>query len=558
MSDKTDKRLLVIGLDGGTFDLLLPYAKQGLMPNLSRLLDESAWGNLASTVPAFTAPAWSSYATGVNPGRHGILQFNRFNRYEYEHKPIGFADADMLPKTIWEFLSDAEIEVGVVNVPLTYPVRPVNGYMLSGMMTPPNAQRTIYPPEYKGQIGDAYRFDVKFVWDNQTFRDGDFPEKRVMLEEIHQVMRDRFVMLRQLMQTQPTRFLMLVVTATDRLGHFFWEELVDIAEGRSSTPIHTGIQEILTDLDHFIGEMMALYARSQDYLMLMSDHGFGPSPTQRFNLHVVLRDLGLLVERSRSGLTDLEYWRVRLGRIPALKRLARAILPQQAQTQVTNLARQVSGESLIDWEKTKAYYEPVYFQMGGIVINTVGEKRHGNVMPGKAYHSCRKTIIEALLKIKHPTENRPLFKWIAPREEIYRGPHVVQFPDILFELDGDFVASPALAGSELIEPEPPFRSGEHRAAGIFALRGPDVMAQEHLEGLSLIDLPGTILYLLDLPVPVYFEGTVLTQLWSESQRAKKPVLRSDVQFEPVEHKLSEHEEMNDEVEARLKGLGYIE
>jgi predicted AlkP superfamily phosphohydrolase/phosphomutase len=68
-------RLLVIGLDGATFDLVAPWAAAGELPVLARLMASGAWGPLRSTVPAATFPAWTSLVTGVNPGRHGVLDF---------------------------------------------------------------------------------------------------------------------------------------------------------------------------------------------------------------------------------------------------------------------------------------------------------------------------------------------------------------------------------------------------------------------------------------------------------------------------------------------------
>ena len=68
--------LLVIGLDGATLDLILPWAAEGRLPALARLMDRGAWGPLRSTVPAATFPAWTSLVTGMNPGRHGVLDFS--------------------------------------------------------------------------------------------------------------------------------------------------------------------------------------------------------------------------------------------------------------------------------------------------------------------------------------------------------------------------------------------------------------------------------------------------------------------------------------------------
>jgi len=69
------KRVFVIGLDGATFDLIDPWVSEGRLPNLKRILDKSTYGRLESTIPPITPPAWTSFMTGVNPGKHGVWDF---------------------------------------------------------------------------------------------------------------------------------------------------------------------------------------------------------------------------------------------------------------------------------------------------------------------------------------------------------------------------------------------------------------------------------------------------------------------------------------------------
>ena len=70
-------RVLVLGLDGATFDLLDAWMERGLMPNVQRLATEGSRAVLRSVMPPVTAPAWTSFATGVRPGKHGVFDFRR-------------------------------------------------------------------------------------------------------------------------------------------------------------------------------------------------------------------------------------------------------------------------------------------------------------------------------------------------------------------------------------------------------------------------------------------------------------------------------------------------
>ncbi len=73
-------RLLIIGLDGATFDLIRPWAAAGKLPNIARLMEIGVSAPLRSVPNQNSAPAWSGYATGKNPGKHGIFYFNERTR----------------------------------------------------------------------------------------------------------------------------------------------------------------------------------------------------------------------------------------------------------------------------------------------------------------------------------------------------------------------------------------------------------------------------------------------------------------------------------------------
>ena len=97
-------KLLVIGLDGATFDLLQPLMDAGHLPNLGAMMHRGSWGRLDSTIPPFTAAAWSTLATGQNPGQHGVLSFRKRDRFNYDRQGSGFVDARQLGTTIWEIM----------------------------------------------------------------------------------------------------------------------------------------------------------------------------------------------------------------------------------------------------------------------------------------------------------------------------------------------------------------------------------------------------------------------------------------------------------------------
>ncbi|MEM8861176.1 MAG: alkaline phosphatase family protein [Chloroflexota bacterium] len=554
METRSDK-FLVIGLDGATFEWLHPLTQSNKLPFLKQLLAQSAWGQLESTVPPFTATAWSSFMTGANPGEHGILAFEVRDRFNYDQLVAGFVNGDQHDLTIWEVLNANNKTVGVVNVPLTYPARPVDGYMITGMMSPKNGDRITYPSELLNTLGD-YKIDVEFIRDGDDFDRYVNLDKEKMLVEIHQVMQARLQKCWQLVQEKPTDFFMVVFTCTDRLSHFFWDELCDVIAGNLPTPLHTAVLDLLIELDSGI-EKLIEFAGSEPSIMLMSDHGFGPSPTKRAHLNVWLEQNNWLAKRQRESWGDLEYWRVWIGQRTWLKQILRSLIPQKSQDSLTKSSMQNSRE-IVDWTKTKAFLVPIYFQVCGISINSVGDRREGIVPAGDDYESVRIAIIEELKQLTDPKTRRPIVERVSRREDIFKGQHLQSMPDIIVELDPDYVGAQSLAGSQIVEPHIPFRSGEHRSDGIFSLKSPTVPAQADVRGLKLQDVAATICYAMGLPQPTAFDATVQSQIFDQSFFESNPIQFENIRsnYEPFRSDADLSEE--ELVEQRLRGLGYLE
>lgn len=552
-------KLLVIGLDGATFDVLGPLAKLGHLPNLSALMDQGCWGRLASTIPPFTATAWSSFITGHNPGKHGILSFRKRDRFNYDVQGSGFVDARCFGATLWEILGAAGKRVGVVNVPLTYPARPVNGYMVTGMLTPPDALQFTYPTGFAKRLGTDYIIDVDFIRDEETFRLSGFPPKVNMLAQIRHMAQVRAETCARLLQEEPWDFFMVVFTSTDRIMHFFWDDL-SVLTSRSQAPnsLQQDLLAFFHELDDSIGRLVRLAGPSTTTLII-SDHGFGPAPTRRLYLNVWLEKLGLLKRREAQGFFDLEYWRVRVGRNKRLKAALRRLLPQSAQDTLSIKAATISDD-IIAWHKTQAYFVPIYFHVCGVEINLQELHREGIVEPGE-YKALRERIIRDAAQLTD-LDGTPIVEIAARREELFDGPQVEQFPDVILVLDPDYVGAPSLAGSSLVEAHShPMRPGEHRQDGILVACGPFVESQGELPGLNLLDVPPTILYAMELPIPTSFDGRVLKEIFTAGHLANHPVTFSDdlplnTPWSSTQKAYSSADEIA--IEERLRGLGYLD
>ncbi len=556
-------RVLIIGLDGGTFDLLLPLAEQGHMPHLAQLLQSGSWGRLESTIPPFTPVAWSSFATGMNPGKHGVLSFEQSDRFHYHERITGFNDARQLKRPLWTLLSEAGKRVAVINVPLSYPPRPVNGIMITGMMTPANATEFTYPTELADSM-TKYQIDVDFVREGDSFRRYGMPPKGEMLADIRMVTRQRTAVCQCLIEQEAWDFFMVVYTGTDRVSHFFWDDLEPVWGKRpfseSYTPLYfSQLIDYFRELDHDIGQLVA-QAGPLAQVLFMSDHGFGTAPTKRFAVNLWLEQLNLLSAHSSTKLNSLAYWRMTIGRNRFLKKILRRLVPQQAQDRLSQKAEEGIGGSGIEWEKSIAYFVPIYFNVCGIELNRAGEKREGIISSNDVYESLRTQIINAAQQLVDPDTGESIVDLVARREDLFQGPFVAKFPDIILVLKPEYVGGQSLAASELVEFHVPFRSGEHRPDGIFAAIGPHIQQQTDLQNLQLVDVSATVLYLLDVPIPDDFDGRTLQEIIDPSYwKARPPQFQQspdNTEAIPVNSLYSKDEEA--ELIERLRSLGYME
>jgi predicted AlkP superfamily phosphohydrolase/phosphomutase len=213
---KPEQKILVIGLDGGTWELVEPWARQGLLPTFQRFMQEGTWGPLRSTVPPITAPAWTSFATGKNPGKHGLFDFLSRRPDSYRTRPFNASHRN--GESLWGLLSRAGKRVGVLNVPMTYPPEPINGFMVAGMGTPASVEDFCYPLDFLRELRQAvpgYVVQHAGIFDPR----GREPQ---MLQAVREMTAMRQQAVLHFLDHTEWDFFMAVFMATDLLQHYFW------------------------------------------------------------------------------------------------------------------------------------------------------------------------------------------------------------------------------------------------------------------------------------------------------------------------------------------------
>ncbi len=547
-------RLLLIGLDGGTWSALGPLCDYGEMPNLARLRDRGAWADLLSTQPPFTAPAWSSIVTGVNPGKHGVLGFlntihDPARSLRNEGAPVN--STNIQAPTVWAYLNAERRRVGVMNFPLSYPLQPVDDFAISGMLTPPNVQDWTFPAELAAEL-DGYIVELDYGRPGKELSRSNLPSPSQMLADVTKMTERRGFHALKLMQSRNWDVFATVFTGTDRIYHHFWHYLQpgdDEETRKMDIALAEQLQRYFRLLDSIIGSMVRSAGRDANTIMI-SDHGFGPAARNWVHLNNWLLELDMLVLKTVSS----GGWVQRIKRsAPWLSDVAKRILPQEARQSLKQFGNLADAT---DWPHTLAWSEPLYNNVAGIHLNRSDRYPGGSVKPAAADH-LSEAIIDQAQYLKLPGTDRSLILDIRKSQDIYHGPHVDRFPDLIVTLDPDHAVVPTL-GPTLITPIPQLlRTGDHRPEGIFLAHGPNVQPGQLSEAPNLIDVAPTILHLAGAAIPPSMDGRVITEAFSPGYLTRYPPRRGrDLSLPEPPGALSDEE--SDAVADRLRGLGYLD
>jgi len=568
-------KVLLIGLDGATFDLVNPWVAQGRLPNLARIFGEGARCTLWSSPLSNSAQAWSTLITGKNAAAHGIYDF-------FERKPgsydVRFVNASFRRgRSLWRVLSESGRRVGVINVPMSYPAEPVSGPMLCGLDSPGLDARFANPPglldEIRREVG-TYILEPG-IWG--LIRKGQYGEA---LEAMLHTTQVRTNTARYLMGRYPWDFFMVVFTTSDKVQHHFWKfmdpERSDIPEGMRER-FGEAIFRVYEALDRAVGELTQA-AGQGTAVYVVSDHGAGPSSSRTFYLNRWLKSQGWLSVRESRGLAA----RGRRAVSAAIRSLDRAVKRELPRGVKEALVRAMPGlrgkvESMlslgaVDWPNTAAYS---YENHPAIFLNVAGREPAGLVRPGADYDALREEIISRLVALRCPETGEPIVERVVRREEVYRGALLEAAPDIIFEWrgaryihrpsdlghDGPYIES--LRPEQLADSEQFSRpSGVHRSNGILLCQGEGLLGGgiEHKQAAYLQDIAPTLLCHLGAAIPADMDGRVLGHLFAEEFRAATPPRFEEGRGGEAaggDQVIFDDDEAR-EVGERLKGLGYID
>ncbi len=500
----------IVGLDGATFDLIDRWEDD--LPHLRRLREEGAHGELETVTPPITPAAWSSFMTGKNPGKHGIYDFSV--RVPGEENTFELVTSEALQTyTFYEYLNDQNLTVGSFNIPLTYPPLPVDRYLVSGDPIPEFSEDTAHPSRLWEELAQATGVEKHAG----TYTGENEEEYIAAHHDQIQKFRETFTYLRHNYDTDLQVFLL---PNTDSLSHWMWKYHDDSHPdhpAEKAADYGDAIHEVYRRADELVGDVLE-EMDDEDYLIVMSDHGFG-GVHKAIYVNNVLHRAGLLQFRRRPGTwfrrllfrigIDLEL-ADRLGTRLGLKGRARKGQKQEdGDGLLVRLAKSLflSAED-IDWERTEAYARGNF---GQIFIN--------QSLPEERREAVKETVEEALYSITDPDTGEQVITDILERDDLYTGTAVDRAPDLVFLTNG-WRYMPARHfefGSRDIISDSPVRNGHHRMNGIFYVFGPDISSGEEIGDAHITDVAPTAIHCLGQPVPDDMDGEVLTAAFTTDQ-----------------------------------------
>ncbi len=508
------KKVIVIGIDAGSWNLIDPWINAGKLPFIKQLMERGVWGNLESCIPFITSPAWKCYSTGKNPGRLGAFYWFDFDRQKKEIKPC--SSLSFKSEELWDYLSESGYRCGIINMPLTYPPKEVNGVMISGIHAFEWSNYT-FPKKIKKGLQTKYNYKIMPAH--------HFLEEDKIVNELKEIFTTRFQVACDLLKNENLDFLNLTIFAIDGVQHYYWDQIIKNRDDNI-------ILDLWKTIDCGIGSLLSSIENEihSDYdLFIISDHG-ATRTKARYNINMWLRDKGYLIFKNdlikhsmssifleKIGLTKgrlvilFQKYRHIIGKFVSqediiVKGFGQHFFDEAGEIGITALLEQ------IDWTKTKA------FVIGeGLLFLNIPQN-------SDEYEKIRKTLITEIENITNPKTGEKITS-VKKREDIYKGKYVDRAPDlVLIPTEGYLINDYISKKGNFWSYSRKKYSSCHKQEGIFLAYGCDIKTNMTIDKVKIYDIAPTILHLFKVPIPKDIDGHVLRNIFkSDSEPGKREI-----------------------------------
>lgn len=458
-------KLLIIGLDCAPPELVFDDFIE-FLPNIKRLVENGIYGKLKSSNPPITLPAWMVMATGKSPGELGIYGFRHRKNYSYEDIWIASSLA-VKEQTVWDILSEKGKKVCIVGVPPTYPPKKVNGYLISGFLTPDISKKYTYPSDFKYEIK---REIGEYIPDVKDFRTDD---KDRLIAQIYEMTDKRFKLVKYMIKSKKWDFFWFVEMGPDRIHHGLWKfhdknhHLFEPDSKYKDT-----IKNYYIHLDKKIGELLNILDKNTK-IMIISDHG----------------------AKRMKGCLCINQWLINEGYLKLLEKPERGSSLSKAQ---------------IDWKNSKAWGWGGYYAR--IFLNVKGREMSGVIEPDN-YEKFRDNLANELKNIQGPNGEFLNTKVLKP-DEIYDKCEG-DYPDLMVYFDDLYWRSAGTIGYPSIylsENDTGPDDAVHSMYGIFIFYDSTKSLGYRVDNINVYDIAPNILNIMKIKIPHDMKGKLFKKL----------------------------------------------
>jgi len=503
-------RVVMIGLDGATFNIIEPLLKQNKLPFFQRLIDTGSYGTVESNLPVNSASNWATLLSGKNPGKHNIYDFLVADNGSYQPKLI--TNQSLKSPALWNLINSHQFQTISLNIPIISDPEPLNGIIVPGVLSP-GGKVHAYPEQVTKELEQQnYTTDSGFARNLN-------PD--VYFHQIKETLLTQEKVFQQMLKQHPWKVAILILNALDKVQHSFWHE-------------EEKVNSLYIQIDHFLNNIFdSLDANT--YFIVVSQHGF-KRLTRKFFVNEWLWEIGLLqknISIHQPRLTDM--YDLIFKDAPDDKHLATRFLAKSGITKDNirsmlplfiaeflkrlvpwKIKKYFPAEYLdIVWDHTRAYF--VSSNIQGININLKGREPQGIVNPGSEYEELRDRIIGELYRLKDPYTFENVIDEIYRKEDLFQGEYLDNAPDIiLVPHNYDYYLDPAKRTCRLFigsaNDDYPIHAFHH-PQGIFLATGPNIKQKYKLSHIDICDITPSILHILGITSTEDFDGQILYRMF---------------------------------------------